>query len=81
MAAVKLLLDIYQRVNGEYSWRLNVGANEVAQMPDGTGSPWKVKRTVRALQKHCGKDSPLWHACEAALVAFERLHPTPGALS
>lgn len=78
---MNMTCDIYKNGAKEYAWRLFVTGiggkqNEVARMPDGTGSPWKIKRTVRAMQRSAGQDSPLWHACARALRAFEVLHPT-----
>ena len=73
-------LEIYKTATPqEYSWRLMSKGREVARMPDGTANPSKIKRTVKAFRDHSGVGSGIWRACEAALLAFEELHPSRAA--
>lgn len=77
-------LEIYQVVDGEYSWRLKEKGREIARMPDGTASPSKIKRTVGALMHHArafGSESEISAACLTALDVFEKQHPARKAVA
>jgi uncharacterized protein YegP (UPF0339 family) len=80
-------LEIYKVRTGEYSWRLKSKGREIARMPDGTASPSKIKRTIKALRGHAsapmsqlGRDSEISNACAVALGEFEKLHPSRKAI-